>query len=340
MKYSFLFWALIALCLSCQNSKQNRPPLPGMSWVPGGEFTQGASSNDPMAMGHEKPAHKVTVRGFYIDVREVTNAQFANFVKATSYVTVAERPINWEEMKKQLPAGTPKPADSILMPGGLTFKAAPQKLPNLYDFSQWWSWTIGANWRQPQGPGSDIVGKENHPVVQIAYPDALAYCEWAGRSLPTEAQWEYAARGGLESIYSWGEDLTLLKDRANSWEGSFPDTNLQTDGYINTAPTASYPPNNFGLYDMSGNVWEWTQDWYDPRYYKALAAQTQPIQDPKGAVKANNPNNPYAPEKVIRGGSFLCNAAYCASYRVSARMASVTDSSSEHIGFRTVLNIE
>lgn len=339
MKNLFLLSLSFLLCLSCNSVQKEMSPIEGMRWIPAGSFSQGARPNDNMAMAHEKPAHEVFVDGFYMDSKEVSNAQFKAFVLATGYLTLAERAVDWEQMKLQLPIGTQKPADSLLMPGALTFKAAASKLPNLYDFSQWWQWTLGANWRQPQGPGSTIEGRESHPVVQIAYQDALAYCEWAGRSLPTEAQWEYAARGGLETIYSWGADASLLKDRANSWEGSFPDSNLATDGYENTAPTASYPPNNFGLYDMSGNVWEWTQDWYHAQYYTELSLNTRPVENPLGAEKAYNPNNPYTHEKVIKGGSFLCNAAYCASYRASARMASDPDSSAEHIGFRTVLNV-
>lgn len=340
IKNIFLLSWSVLLYLSCNRTQKEMPVVAGMRWVASGTFTQGARSHDNLAMAHEKPAHEVVVSGFYIDTTEVTNAQFAAFVAATQYITVAERPIDWEQMKLQLPFGTQKPADSLLLPGALTFKAAQTKLPNLYDFSQWWNWTLGAHWRQPQGPGSTIEGKENHPVVQIAYEDALAYCEWAGRSLPTEAQWEYAARGGLDDIYSWGADGSLLKDRANSWEGSFPDHNIATDGYVNTAPVASYPPNTFGLYDMSGNVWEWTQDWYHTKYYGELAAKKSPAKDPKGPKAAFNPNNPYTQEKVIRGGSFLCNAAYCASYRASARMASEPMSAAEHIGFRTVLNVD
>jgi formylglycine-generating enzyme required for sulfatase activity len=192
-----------------------------------------------MAMSHEKLVHKVSLDGFYIDIREVTNSQFTAFVNTTNYVTLAERPIVWEEMQIQLPPGTPKPVDSILQSAALTFKAAPTKLPNLFDFSQWWGWTIGPDWRHPQGPSSTIDGKEDYPVVQLAFEDALAYCDWAERSLSTEAQWEFAARGGQETIYTWGEDLELLSLQANSRESSFPDTNLGTDEFIGIAPTAS-----------------------------------------------------------------------------------------------------
>ena len=313
----------------------------GMVWIPGGEFIQGAVPQDKMAMDHEKPAHKVKVDGFFMDVTEVTNAQFAKFVKETGYVTVAERAIDWEEMKTQVPEGTPKPHDSILQPGSLTFKKTKTSVPNLYDFSQWWNWTIGANWKQPNGPGSTIKGKDNEPVVQVAYEDALAYCEWAGRRLPTEAEWERAARGNKsESIYFWGDDDSILSQMANTWEGEFPVTNNKADGYEQRAKVKSYPPNDFGLYDMAGNVWEWTSDWYNTNYYNELGALTGPVVNPQGASTPYNPNMPYAKEKVMRGGSFLCNASYCASYRISSRMASSLDSSLEHLGFRTVATVD
>ena len=313
----------------------------GMVWIPGGEFIQGAVPQDKMAMDHEKPAHKVKVDGFFMDVTEVTNAQFAKFVKETGYVTVAERAIDWEEMKTQVPEGTPKPHDSILQPGSLTFKKTKTSVPNLYDFSQWWNWTIGANWKQPNGPGSTIKGKDNEPVVQVAYEDALAYCEWAGRRLPTEAEWERAARGNKsESIYFWGDDDSILSQMANTWEGEFPVTNNKADGYEQRAKVKSYPPNDFGLYDMAGNVWEWTSDWYNTNYYNELGALNGPVVNPQGASTPYNPNMPYAKEKVMRGGSFLCNASYCASYRISSRMASSLDSSLEHLGFRTVATVD
>jgi len=312
----------------------------GMVWVPGGEFEQGAVPQDKMAMDHEKPAHKVAVDGFFIDITEVTNAQFSKFVKETGYVTIAEREIDWEEMKKQVPEGTPKPHDSILQPGSLTFKKTKSTLPNLFDFSQWWHWTIGANWKHPNGPDSSIKGLENHPVVQIAYEDALAYCNWAGRRLPTESEWEYAANGGKTgTTFFWGDDIKELSKSTNSWEGEFPVTNTKVDGFENRAPVKSYQPNGYGLYDMAGNVWEWTADWYNTNYY-AEQATIAPLKNPTGAATAYNPQNPYVKEKIIKGGSFLCSDSYCASYRISARMASSTDSSAEHTGFRTVATLE
>ncbi len=308
----------------------------GMVWIPTGDFMQGAVPSDHMAMAHERPAHKVSIDGFFMDIHEVTNAQFSKFVEQTGYITVAERQIDWEELKKQLPEGTVKPHDSILQPGSLVFKKTKTSVPNLYDFSQWWSWEIGANWQHPNGPNTDIIGKENEPVVHIAYPDAVAYCDWARRRLPTEAEWEYAARGGKQDTkFFWGDEIETLSSFANSWEGEFPVNNTMKDGYERRAPIMKYPKNDFGLYDMAGNVWEWTSDWYSSKYYQELFGKDN--NNPTGPEKPYNPSNPYAIEKVIKGGSFLCSAVYCASYRISARMATSTDSSMEHLGFRTVV---
>lgn len=318
----------------------NHPPN-GMLWIPDGTFMQGAVSQDQMAMQHEKPQHSVTVDGFFMDITEVTNAQFAKFVDETGYITIAEREIDWEAMKKQLPEGTPKPHDSVLQPGSLLFKKTKSSVPNLYDFSQWWRWSIGTNWRHPKGPESNIEGKDNHPVVHVCYEDALAYCEWAGKRLPTEAEWEYAARGNQNNTtYFWGDDRSQLSKRANSWEGEFPVNNTLEDGFERTAPVKTYPANNFGLFDMAGNVWEMTTDWYNINYYQELVDSNTAIVNPKGPDKAYNPSNPYIQEKVIKGGSFLCSDSYCASYRVSSRMGTSMDSSAEHVGFRTVATPE
>ena len=313
----------------------------GMVWIPGGIFSIGAVPHDTMAMNHEKPAHTVAVDGFFIDITEVTNSQFNRFVDATKYKTIAERSIDWEEMRKQLPEGTPKPHDSIMQPGSLTFKKTKDAVTNLYDFSQWWNWTIGANWKHPNGPNSTIVGKDNEPVVHIAYEDAQAYCEWAGRRLPTEAEWERAAKGkNATSTYFWGDDDSQLAKMANTWEGQFPVENTKVDGFEARAPVKSFAPNDFGLYDMAGNVWEWTSDWYNTNYYQELSNKNQVVRNPKGAQNPFNNNDPYAREKVMKGGSFLCNASYCANYRISARMATSLDSSTEHLGFRTVASID
>src|SRR5690606_19593055 len=257
----------------------------------------------------------------------------------TAYVTVAEREIDWEEMKKQLPQGTPKPHDSILRPGSLVFKKTRSTVPNLYDYSQWWEWRIGADWKRPNGPGSDLVGKGDHPVVHIAYEDAQAYCQWAGRRLPTEAERAYAARGGTEgALFVWGDDPQALASHANTWEGEFPVENTRADGFERLAPVKGYPKNGFGLYDMAGNVWEWTADWYNTQYYGELAAQGEVAHNPQGAAQAYNASNSYARAKLTAGGSLLCSASYCARCRISGRLATRPDSGMEHLGFRTVLS--
>src|SRR5690606_14272519 len=199
--------------------------------------------------------------------------------------------------------GTPKPHDSLLGPGSLVFKKTRSTVPNLYDYSQWWEWRIGADWKRPNGPGSDLVGKGDHPVVHIAFEDAQAYCQWAGRRLPSEAEWEYAARGGREgALFFWGDEVGALASHANTWEGEFPRANTRVDGFERSAPVMGYRPNGFGLYDMAGNVWEWTSDWYHTQYYGELAAQGGVARNPQGAVQPYNASNPYAREKIIKGG--------------------------------------
>lgn len=310
--------------------------IEGMVWIPEGSFYRGAVPQDRMAMQHEKPRHLVEVEGFFMDIHPVTNKQFRAFVLATGYVTIAERAVDWEEIRKQLPPNTPKPHDSLLQAGSLVFKKTQESVPNLYDYSQWWFWQIGANWKHPNGPGSSIASKDEYPVIHIAYDDALAYCEWAGKRLPTEAEWEYAARANsINSIYFWGDDANNLSKKANTWEGEFPVENTLEDGFERLAPVMRFPANDLGLYDMAGNVWEWTSDWYNVKYYTQMK-QLGRVKNPKGPALPYNPNNPNASEKVIKGGSFLCSKSYCASYRISARMATSIDSSLEHLGFRTV----
>lgn len=341
---SLIFGLCILILFGCKkqtsnSTKTTTPKAPnGMVWIPAGTFQQGAVSHDKIAMAHEKPQHDVSVDGFFMDITEVTNAQFSRFINETGYITVAEREIIWDEIKVQLPEGTPKPHDSILQPGSLLFKKTKSSVPNLYDFSQWWQWSIGTNWRHPIGISSSLDNRENHPVVHVSYEDAQAYCDCAGRRLPTEAEWEHAARANKKNtVYFWGDDISKLSAQANSWEGEFPVFNTLKDGFERSAPVKSYPANDFGLFDMAGNVWEWTSDWYNVNYYSELAESKTPIINPKGASKAYNPTNPYLKEKIIKGGSFLCSYTYCASYRVSSRMGSSTDSSSEHVGFRTVV---
>lgn len=308
----------------------------GMVWVEGKTFLQGAKASDTYAMPREKPAHQVTVDGFYIDITEVTNAQFKTFVAATNYITVAERKIDWEKMKNQVPAGTPKPHDSILQPGSLIFNKNVNAVVNMNNYTQWWTWKIGANWRHPYGPGSSIEGKDNYPVVHIALEDALAYCKWANRRLPTEAEWEAAAQGNqTDAIFTWGNDFSILNANANTWQGVFPTKNESKDGFEFIAEVKSYPPNSIGLYDMLGNVWELTSDLFNVNYYKQLDTSS-PILNPKGATKSYSPNNPYQVEHVMKGGSFLCHDSYCASFRISAKMGVTVDSGSDHMGFRTV----
>lgn len=314
----------------------------GMVWVPGGTFRMGADNDQ--AAADEYPKHSVTVSGFWIDRTEVTNAQFAAFVKATGYVTTAERKPDWNELKKQLPPGTPKPNASLLVPASLVF-SPPDHPVNLGDYSQWWEWKKGASWRHPQGPGSTIAGKDNYPVVQVSWYDAVAYCQWAHKRLPTEAEWEYAARGGLkDKVYPWGnEGVGAGVPKGNFWDGHFPDKNTVADGFYGAAPVGSFAPNGYGLVDMAGNVWEWCSDYYKDSYYKELSAggsasagSAAAIVNPKGPKDSYDPDEPYARKRVIRGGSFLCNESYCTGYRVSRRMKSTEDSGMEHVGFRAV----
>ncbi len=308
----------------------------GMVWIPGGEFIMGASGQDTFARDDEKPAHRVRVSGFWMDETEVTNAQFSAFVKATGYQTTAERAPDWEEMRQTLPPGTPRPPPGVLVAGSLVFRQPAQPVP-LTDPAYWWAWTPGANWRHPLGPSSSITGKENHPVVHISWDDAVAYASWAGKRLPTEAEWEWAARGGLrEAIFAWGnEPIEAGSPRANTWQGSFPDRNSLRDGHALAAPVRSFPPNGYGLYEISGNVWEWCADWYRPDTYQR-DPRAGVVENPTGPSSSFDPQEPGMPKRVQRGGSFLCHDSYCASYRVSARMKSSPDTGLLHSGFRCV----
>ena len=337
-----------AAALSCEGNLPARPGIAqaaalvvktgkasheGMVWIPAGAFTMGAT--DQEGRPDEYPAHSVAVDGFWVDANEVTNAQFRKFVEATGYVTTAEIKPNWEDLKKQVPPGTPKPPDSVLVASSLVFTPPDHPVP-LDDVSQWWSWKKGADWKHPQGPGSSIAGKDNYPVVQVSWDDAQAYAKWAGKRLPTEAEWEYAARGGLkDKPYPWGsEDVTTGKPKANTWQGNFPNRNTRWDGYYGLAPVRSFASNGYGLYDVAGNVWEWCSDWYDADYYGRLAGRTTP--NPRGPGASNDPMEPGTPKRVVRGGSFLCNASYCKGYRVTSRMKTSPDTGLEHTGFRCV----
>jgi sulfatase modifying factor 1 len=321
-----------------------RGPL-GMVWIPGGEFLMG--SNLSTAEQSERPAHRVRVHGFWMDHTHVTNAQFRAFVKSTDYVTTAERPPDWETMRVQLPPGTPRPTDSELVAGALVFVGTDVPV-DLRDVSQWWVFVPGANWRAPRGPGSNIEGKDDHPVVQVSYEDALAYAKWAGKRLPTEAEWEFAARGGLtQATYAWGNDLQPDgRSMANIWDvsrqGHFPIQSANAEPVAGTSPVGTFLPNGYGLVDMTGNAWQWTADWYRSDYFDLQVKQygKKVITDPRGPDDSYDPNDSLAvanaPRRVIRGGSFLCNSEYCQSYRPSARRGSDPFNPMSHLGFRLV----
>lgn len=304
--------------------------------IPAGEFMMGASDEEGKA--DEYPPHKVKLDAFWMDATEVTNAQFAKFVESTGYITNAEKKPDWEELKKQLPSGTPKPDESQLDASSLVF-SPPDHAVLLNNASQWWIWKKGADWKHPQGPGSDIKGKEDYPVVHVSWDDAIAYCKWSGKRLPTEAEWEWASRGGLkDKKYPWGnEDIELDKPKANTWQGSFPGHNNGWDKFYRLSPVKSFAANGFGLYDMAGNVWEWCNDWYGFDYYK----QVKDILsiNPAGPLSSYDPMDPAIYKRVIRGGSFMCNATYCKGYRVTSRMKASPDTGLEHTGFRCVKSI-
>jgi formylglycine-generating enzyme required for sulfatase activity len=307
-----------------------------MVFVPGGIFVMGSSS--PRALPEERPVHRAQVKPFYMDVHEVTNDAFTTFIEATGYVTVAERPIDWELLAQQLPEGTPKPPDEILQPGALVFISPPGPV-DLRNFGQWWRWTTGATWRHPEGPGSSLEGRGDHPVTMVAWEDAAAYASWADKRLPSETEWERAARGGLEgATYVWGEEPPMAGvPRANIWQGRFPDANTAGDGHLRTAPVGSYAPNRYGLHDMTGNVWEWCSDWYRPDAYRGREMELQV--DPRGPSASLDPAEPKVPKRVTRGGSFLCHETYCLRYRPSARIGTAIDSGMSNLGFRCVQDV-
>ncbi len=306
----------------------------GMVWIPSGEFLMG--TNDLSAYPEERPAHRVYVHGYWMDTTEVTNARFAEFVNATGYRTDAERAPLLEEIMANTPPGTPAPDPSQLVPGSLVF--TPPKHPvDLHDWRQWWQWVPGADWQHPEGAGSSIADRLEHPVVHVSWRDVQAYCRWAGKRLPTEAEWERAARGGVSGTeFSWGNDPPTNEHiTCNSWQGAFPNANTAADGYARTAPVASFNPNGFGLYDIVGNVWEWCSDWMDVTYY-GRCEPDRVLQDPQGPTDSFDPQHPYEKRRAQRGGSFLCHASYCARYRTSARQGSTEDSGMSHAGFRCV----
>jgi formylglycine-generating enzyme required for sulfatase activity len=323
------------------------PAPQAMAWIPAGEFVMG--TDNPRSMANERPAHRVKLDGFWMDEHDVTNAEFRKFVEGTGYVTTAEKPIDWEEMKKQVAPGTPKPPDEMLRPGSLVY-TPPDHPVDLREMSNWWTWTTGASWKHPQGPDSNLDGKDDFPVVQVSWDDATAYAKWAGKRLPTEAEWEYAARGGepKNTRYYWGDEFKPNgKFMCNTFTGEFPYKNTGEDGFTALAPVKSFPPNGYNLYDMAGNVWQWTADLYRPDQHALLATDLSKSGaaasvNPTGPTSCFNPANevPTAIERVTKGGSFLCNASYCESYRPTARRGVQPDTGLGHIGFRCAQSVQ
>jgi formylglycine-generating enzyme required for sulfatase activity len=314
-----------------------QPAPPGMVWIPGGEFSMGAADPPDMNMvgmratTDSRPIHRVYVDGFFMDKTDVTNAQFAEFVKATGYVTIAERTPTQAEFPDAPPEN--------LYAGAVVFSPPNHEVP-LNDHFQWWSYVKGANWRHPTGPSSSIKGKEVYPVVQIAYADAQAYAKWAHKRLPTEAEWEFAARGGLAGKpYVWGQEFKPYgKWMANTFQGHFPDQDSGADGFIGISRVGKFAPNGYGLYDMAGNVWQWTSDWYRPDYYAQLAKIGGVARNPKGPETPFDPTEPTEKKKVHRGGSFLCTDQYCSRYMVGTRGKGEVNTGTNHLGFRCVSN--
>jgi formylglycine-generating enzyme len=321
-------------------NKNNQPGSApeGMVRIPGGEFSMGGVN--PVGIkdgGHEqmkdaRPVHRVYVDGFYMDATEVTNAEFAKFVKATGYVTVAEQKPTREEF--------PDAPEESLVAGSVVF-SPPAEEVSLNNYLQWWNYVKGADWKHPLGPGSDLKGKEDYPVVHICWQDATAYAKWAGKRLPTEAEWEFAARGGKAgNLYAWGNQLKPDgKWMANIFEGLFPGKDAGTDGFVGIAPVKQFSANAYGLYDIAGNVWEWCDDWYSDDYYETLAAQGV-VKNPQGPSDSYDPAEPGLKKKVQRGGSFLCTDQYCTRYMVGTRGKGEYRSATNHIGFRCVMDIK
>jgi formylglycine-generating enzyme len=306
---------------------ESTTPHTGMVWIPGGTFSMGSDDHYP----EEAPTHKVSVDGFWIDRHTVTNLEFARFVKATKYVTLAERVPD--------AADYPGATEELLVAASVVFQQ-PKHRVSLDNSYNWWTYVPGADWRQPQGPGSSVKRLADHPVVQVAWEDVVAYAVWAGKELPTEAEWEFAARGGLEgATYAWGEELNPQgRWMANTWQGEFPVHNTREDGHAGTAPVGSYPPNGYSLLDMIGNVWEWTTDWYEPHAQSAHTCCG--IENPRGGERdgSHDPavTGTEIPRRVMKGGSHLCAPNYCRRYRPAARMAQPIDTSTSHLGFRCI----
>jgi formylglycine-generating enzyme required for sulfatase activity len=309
-----------------------------MVWITGGEFSMGAQDPPDMddvgmkATRDSRPIHRVYVDSFWLDKTDVTNKEFAKFVRATGYVTVAERTPKAEDF----PGAPPE----NLVAGSVVFSPPAQPVA-LNNHLQWWSYVKGANWRHPSGPNSNIVGKENYPVVQVAYEDAQSYAKWANKRIPTEAEWEFAARGGLTGKpFVWGDEFRPKgKWMANTFQGTFPVKDTGEDGHTGTSAVALFPPNGYGLYDMAGNVWQWVSDWYRPDYYSQLAQVGGVTRNPQGPASSFDPAEPSEPKRVMRGGSFLCTDQYCSRYMVGTRGKGEVSTGTNHLGFRCVKDI-
>ncbi len=320
--------------MSCAQSAMRSAPLltaasrRGMRWIPGGTFLMGSDNHYP----EEAPAHTVRVDGFWMDEHTVTNSDFQKFVEATGYVTHVERPVN--------AADYPGAQPEMLKPASVVFEP-PQGRVDMRNAYNWWAYVAGADWRHPRGPRTSLKGLWDHPVVHVGFEDADAYAAWLGKELPTEAEWEFAARGGLDGAeFVWGDELMPGgRILANTWQGNFPHQNLLSDGYAWTSPVGAYPANGYGLHDMAGNVWQWTTDWYQE--HKSIEGGCCGTHNPRGGVKENShdPLQPklLIPRKVIKGGSYLCAPNYCRRYRPAARMAQPIDTATCHLGFRTIL---
>lgn len=321
-----------------ENTADRSPPAEpapaDMVWIPPGEFLMG--SEGPEADPQEGPVHRIRLSGFWMDVHEVTNDEFAKFVAATGYQTVAERKPDWNEIRTRLPPGTPKPPAGALVPGSIVFQVPPGRKE--VDPLECWVYLPGANWRHPLGPKSNLEGKGKYPVVHVAWEDADHFARWAGKRLPTEAEWEYAARADRTGTpFPWGTEICQDGiSMANTFQGSFPTRDTREDGFAGLAQSCGFPPNAFGLHDMIGNVWEWCADWHDERTYRIRSRGATPVKNPRGPQKSFDPEEPWEQKRVMRGGSFLCSPDYCANYRTSARRGTATDSGACHIGFRCV----
>ena len=301
------------------------PPAPGMRWIPAGTFSMGSSDFYP----EERPVHRVSVDGLWMDEAPVTAAQFRRFVRETKYVTFAERPLD--------AALYPDADPELLVPGSLVFRTSTGPV-DLNDHRNWWEYVPGAYWKRPGGHGTSVNGRDHHPVVHVAYEDAEAYAAWAGKELPSEAEWEHAARGGLEgATFAWGDDhFPEGRAMANTWQGEFPWQNFKLDGYAATSPVSTFPPNGYGLHDMTGNVWEWTSDWFTQRHPDEVESPCCVPRNPRASSPQAIPGEAF-PRRVIKGGSHLCAPNYCLRYRPAARQGQAIDSSTTHLGFRCIV---